>query len=1040
MAFDRKTLLATTFIAGIAMAAPSMAFAQSQEDEDDQRPRPSSQQATQVGEVVITGSRIRRNEFTATQPIQVITAEEATLEGLADTSEILQGSTAANTATQINNFFTGFVTTGGPGVNTISLRGLGANRTLVIFNGRRVGPAGARGTVGPTDLNVIPGSLIERVEILTDGASSIYGSDAVAGVINVITRTNLDGGRAEVFYSQPFESGGEELRLSLGQGWTFDRGYISAAAEYYRREQLTFGDREWFDCPQSYFYRDPNYQVRADVIDPATGNFKCDFVLTNIVRASAVVVNGGVYNRSGDFRTDPTASFNVAPVFRQGYQGCDMPGYFHVAGGAAAAGGGFNCSIAARPSSEQRAARGLYPLYDDRYRSRTAISPVERYSFASFAGFDLTPTTEVFGELLINRRQSRQDSWRQLFPQISNFHPTNPWGGNCNNTNPLLFCHVLLPVVLWETGGKQRVDYMRGVAGIRGSINVGGGWDWEIAAQYSRSDADYGGAFFYNDRVNAVSGALIPVAPANPLSPDPAVQAIAARQAAFRATGCDLPALLPGSPTCPGVFNWTDPNYINNGALPQAQRDYILGYEIGNTIYTHAYIEGLLTTPNLFTLPAGPAGAALGFQIRREEIDDQPGPEQQRGNLWGQSQAGRTAGSDSVREIFGELELPLVRNAFLMDSLTLNLSGRYSDYDSYGDNTTYKVGLNWQITPSWRIRASQGTSFRAPALFELYLANQTSFLGQAQIDPCANPTARAGNPTLDANCLAVGVPNTYNGAGTSSAEIVTGGGIGVLNPETAEAQSIGLIWTPSFIDLNIALDYYRIEVIDEVRQFGAGNIVNRCYTSEDFPAEPLCALITRAPPGSTREFQIISVNDSYVNIARQESEGLDLTMRYRHRFALGDLTLNARFTHILNWESQVFGTAAPIQNHQRIGSPDFVGNASARFDRGDWTYFWGVDFVGETSNADFLTPPNSGTFLGEPVFFKRFTDHYFTHNFSVRRRMDQWTLQAGINNVFDQAPPITSASGGGTRIGNTPLASQYDWIGRRVFFNIARSW
>ena len=151
MAFDRKTLLATTFIAGLAVFAPSFAMAQSQtpqtppaEEEEDE------QAASNVGDVVVTGSRIRRNEYTSTQPIEVITAEESTLEGLIDPAQILQGATAAGTANQINNNFTGFVTTGGPGVNTLSIRGLGAQRTLILLNGRRLGPAGARGTVGPS--------------------------------------------------------------------------------------------------------------------------------------------------------------------------------------------------------------------------------------------------------------------------------------------------------------------------------------------------------------------------------------------------------------------------------------------------------------------------------------------------------------------------------------------------------------------------------------------------------------------------------------------------------------------------------------------------------------------------------------------------------------------------------------------------------------------------------------------------------------------------------------------------------------------------
>ncbi|MDZ4375222.1 MAG: TonB-dependent receptor plug domain-containing protein, partial [Phenylobacterium sp.] len=357
--------MASTIIAGLAVFAPTMVMAQTQPAQTQQQ---EDEEAAEIDEVVVTGSRIRRNEFTSSQPIQVITSEQATLEGLADTSEILQSSTAANTATQINNFFTGFVTTGGPGVNTVSLRGLGAQRTLVLINGRRVGPAGVRGTVGPTDLNTIPSSLIERAEILTDGASSIYGSDAVAGVINIITKTNLDGGFIGAYASMPLEGGGEEVQVSASYGNTFDRGYLSVGADYYERSELLFGDREHFDCPQDRVYSDPQLMHRIDVLED--GEYKCDFVLNSIMRTQLAGSIGPVLaanRRDGDF------VFNSAAVQGGGFTGCDAPGFQHVAGGFnSGATPGPDCSITASPTAVRRAAYSVYPLYNDRYASRTA--------------------------------------------------------------------------------------------------------------------------------------------------------------------------------------------------------------------------------------------------------------------------------------------------------------------------------------------------------------------------------------------------------------------------------------------------------------------------------------------------------------------------------------------------------------------------------------------------------------------------------------------------------------------------------------------
>lgn len=1023
MRINRNRLLASTFIAGAMAIAPAAAWAQESGDQQNQT-QTEDTVSTKVSDVVVTGSRIRRNEFTSSQPIQVITSEQATLEGLADTTEILQSSTAANNATQINNFFTGFVTTGGPGVNTISLRGLGEQRTLVLVNGRRVGPAGVRGSVGPTDLNTIPSSQIERIEILTDGASSIYGSDAVAGVINIITKSNQDGGNVDVFTTQPFDGGGEDYRLSASYGKTWDRGYLTLGADYYERKELLFGDRDYFQCPQERVFLDENLLIRGDVVDPATGTYKCTGTLNAILRTQYA---GGGANRAGDYIFSPGA------VAGGGYTGCDINGFHLVAGGSGA------CSITAQPTDVRRAATAEYPLHSDRYDSRTAISPVKRTSVSLFGGYDLTPNIEMFGELLYNKRESEQRSWRQLFPTTAPIHTLNPFGGVCNGTSDI-GCHFVTPVALVNSNNDQEVEYWRGVGGFRGDFQIAGRtWDWELSGQYSKSKGTYGGNFFYNDRVEATAGYLAWFGA--DLEYEEVLDSngnVIYRDDDFIGAGnCDV-FLLKTATACPtGGVNWYTKELVENGTLTPEELAFLMGYERGTTTYEHKYVEGVISG-ELFDLPAGPLGMALGFHIRKEEIDDNPGEQQRNGNLWGSTAAGRTMGSDTIKELFAELEVPLLKNVPGFNSLDLNMSGRYSDYDSYGSNSTYKVGLNWSITPSYRIRASYGTSFRAPALYELYLANQTSFLGQANIDPCIN-YGTSNNNELKTNCASQGIPDDYGASGSSSATIITGGGVGVLNPETAKATTIGLIWTPSFIDMSIALDYWKIQVNDQVDQFGADNIVAGCYTSENFPNEALCSLFERdLNVNSTTYLQILRVNDSYVNISEQQNEGLDLNIRYKKQFTFGDLTVNGRASYILDWTQKTFGDSVVTQLESRIGRPELNGQVSARFDRGDWTGFYSVDFVGETDNAPFYaTPGNQGTYLGEAVWYERSTPFYMTHNFSVRRRLDDLTLQLGVRNIFNENPPLVSVSSGATRIGNTPLASQYDWQGRSLTVSLS---
>jgi iron complex outermembrane receptor protein len=236
---------------GGAICAP--AWAQTQPSGQTQSSQPgqpgaapaSSSGSGSVGEVVVTGSRIKTTTFNSPDPLTVITAEQAELSGGVDTAQILQLSAVAANAQQINNYFTGFVTTGGPGANTLSLRGLGSDRTLFLIDGQRLGPAGVGGTVGPIDLNVIPESMIDRIEILKDGASSIYGSDAVAGVVNIITKTDQDGGQIHAFANPSQGGGGEIYQINGSWGKTFDKGYISVGFDYYRQDELKLSQRSW---------------------------------------------------------------------------------------------------------------------------------------------------------------------------------------------------------------------------------------------------------------------------------------------------------------------------------------------------------------------------------------------------------------------------------------------------------------------------------------------------------------------------------------------------------------------------------------------------------------------------------------------------------------------------------------------------------------------------------------------------------------------------------------------------------------------------
>lgn len=978
MQLKRQYLFGTTVLAGIlAVSAP--AFAQATQPSAQTRTPTPSEQATQLGEIVVTGSRIRRNnEFTSSQPIQMITSEQVDLKGTADAATALMSSSIAAGSFQLNDQLTGYVTAGGGGTQSVALRGLGSQRTLTLLNGRRAGPAGTRGQVQAFDLNVIPQSLVERFDILKDGASSLYGSDAVAGVINIITKRDLDGGYMSAYASQPFEGGGEVYRIDGSYGQTFDRGYFAVAAEYYRGEALRRQDRDDTGC-QADNLRSAATGERVDYIDPRTGSYKCvNFTnqylsvtgLGSLVRKN---LSGYQYNYNTPGNTSPYpewARFNNA---------ADKNTYLYA------------------------------PTESALWNRATVISPVERATLYFNGGYDLTPNVELYTELMYNRRESSQNGVGQIFQSFAQRNTVNGAPNVLPASNPNNpFGINLQSVGVYESSSHQTVDYYRAVAGIRGQFDAfGRNFDWDVYGQYSLSDAVYdNGPRVILDRFLALNSPNV-ACTNNPLGGN--------------VSNFNCSALPNGIP-------WTSARVLA-GDFTQAERDFLFINEDYTTTYDHAYIEGVLSTDNLFSLPAGDVGFAIGAQIRHEKIDDTPGAQAASRNIALYTSAGRTVGSDDIREVFAELDMPLLKALPFAESLNLNVSGRVSDYDSYGTNSTWKAGLNWQITPEYRVRGSIGTSFRAPALYELYLGNQTGYGAQSAVDPCYNYGNNSGlDPNVLAACKALGIPD--NQTGGSSATIFTNGGKGVLEAETAESRSLGAIWTPRFASLSVAVDYFEIEIENQVAQFGAYNIIEYCLRGRT----EFCSLF-----GRDANNYITTVNNSYVNIATQWSRGIDLTLRYDRDTPLGALTFQTQNTWKLEDRTNTLGGEVEdyLGNTFNYSGPQYAGNLSLTLRSGDFTWNYAVDAIGKGSDYDqygYRTAYSSK--YQQNVEYKMWNEVTTYHSASVRVNVNDWTFQAGVNNLFDERPPSSDAST--WRVGTAAL-NGYDMRGRRGFVRVGRS-
>jgi len=953
-----------------------------------------------VAAVVVTGSRIRKNEFNSPDPIQIIRGEDAQLRGVGDAAALLQTSTIASGAPQVNSLTsTAFVSNGGVGAQTISLRGLGANRTVFLLNGRRAGAAGTRGGVSSFDLNVLPEGIIDHVDILKDGASSVYGSDAVAGVVNVITKTKFNGGEINVFGSRPERSGGDQYRISGSFGVASERGYLSANVDYFTQAEQTYGQRKYTNCPQNYIFNSSTGK-RADAVDPRTGKFACtQYPYDDIWLYDGATFAGLPGKLQYDYSGKTAAFAPHNPV--AGYPGA--PAGFYVVG-----------------DSSFPNDRGLVDGYSPLSNNQTLAPNLSTTSVFLQGGYKITNDLEAYSEVLLDRRISATHGVRQFWTYLYTQDGGDPFSKGFTGN------YILSPTpVTPRDNSKQVVDFYRVLGGLRGTLPTIGflkGWQWDSFVQYSRSEGTYGQDVILKDAVYAFDGRS-----------DFGSYGLANANSIPRPTASCVGYVTPISKRACVDVNWLSPDFMN-GKYTAAENNFLFDNEVGKTLYDQTTFE-VAANGELFKLPAGTVGAAVGLHFQRDMINDVPGKDTLASNVWGQSAAGITKGSTSTREMFGELNIPLLRDLPFIQRFGLDLSGRATTVDRHGSNATYKVGANWQISPEYRLRATYGTSFRAPALFESFLANQTSFVGERSIDPCnnwgANLAAGLIPQRVATNCAAQGVPSNF--AGAASATVFTGGG-SHLKSETSTSYTLGAIWTPSFEKLSVAVDYFNIEIQNEVATLGPNNIVYGCLNSTSFPSDPLCSLFQR---NSTH--QITNVFDNFINIATQRNTGLDLTVNYRHAMPLeSKLTIDLQATWTFKNTTELLpGKTDDING--TVGYPTFTSLANVRLDHGPYTFLWNVQWIGPSSDARFVGPAinTDGT-----VAYKIRTEPTVYHALSVRRDLASWTATVGVANVFDDHPPALSTVPIGGKhystVGVSVVASQYDYMGRRAFVNLSK--
>jgi len=1028
----------TALMAGPVLAqdiSGAPAAAQPKQDEQAQaQPTAAKSESTDKGAIVITGSRVRHKNFETASPIDIITRDDRVLAGTRSTTETLQNSTITSGTQQVSSGFLGFVSDNGSAANTVGLRGLGASRTLVLLNGRRLAPAGVGPQLIAADLNVLPTSMVQRIEVLREGASSIYGSDAIAGVINIITDTAINGITLDAYVDHPLAGSADTLRGSITLGKTFDRGHITASFEARKFDGLRAGDRNAYRCPRDLFFQNGQ---EVGQLDPSTGQLRCfpfqyDFLGIASGYGIAVDFNAGAVNRITFPGYTTGQPFIGAPVVVN------------------------NNNLRPSPSPVQLETH--------------LISPIKTFTGYLNGSYEVgvLGDAELYGEALFTRRLSHQDYATQLsfdltaLPGdvqvygghlyglpigdfgvgVSPFYPTAWDAANVNRFTPFI-------VPDRTSSEKEKVDFFRANGGLKGNIGIGD-WRYDGNVQVSRTRAT---DTVINPTTSRLGNALV------------AVPAPAGTPAGVITTG------LPGQTgaglgyTCAsnvtnGAYNggdcvpldFYDPQVVLFGRLPANVYNYIYQANVSHTHFDQETAQ-LVFDGTLFALPGGDANAAVGVEHRHDHIRDVPSEAALNGELYGRSSSGITQGSDTVNEAFGEINLPILKDRTFASILELDGSARYTNYKSYGGGFTYHINGQWAPHSIIRFRGNYGTSFRAPNLYEQFVANQTGFYSP-QFDPCdgLGTDVTPGTNRYN-NCIAALtglVPDPLAFVANNGITVTTRGGRDNLKAEKSTAWGLGaVISVPRRIaDLTIAVDYWDIKIKGEVKVLG--NILfDLCYDSADFPNNVYCSFIgPRTPATDANPGNLTTLDNPYINIASQSASGLDFDVRYARSTPMGRFVAQLNATRNLHQRYQPFAQIANADFNGTLGypgngaGPKWVGSLDLRLiTPRDITLRWGIKYIGRQDSNSLV---NGFTINGQPVDYDLVAEAYWEHTASVQwswRNIGQFTI--GMRNVFNAKPPTISGfpdvNGQYPRFGNYFGSGDYDYLGRSVFVNVTRT-
>ena len=749
--------------------------------------------STPIEEIVVTGSHIARDPTNYVGPMSIVTGTDIARQPTYSLQDmLLKVPSIGLQGTSRNN------ANGGRGAQFTGIHQLTPQRTLVLMNGRRM-VSTIRDSLGlAVDMQSFPVNMIEKVEVLADGASAVYGSDAIAGVINVKTKTGFNGVEISGGAGTPDDPGGKSYNAGILMGMSGTRGSVTAALTITDNGDIDYQQRKWAKVPL------------LGSLDVGGGT------VLNLV-GSGIPPEGRQPDAGIIFIPDPTTGNSYQPYDTFGFAGLN-----------GSSGDGSIQSILQE---------GHRYNYNDIPTGSSLVAGSRLLNGAVTGEIYLKDNATAYFELLGMHRSGTLN-----FTPL----PIADAAGRFTDLIQVPFTNPHLPAdaaaviaaalpggatqfQMWWRGldlGARRFDYtnqtIKSTAGIRGDFDFSGrSYHYDTWMTYGRSDLNE----VTHNQVN-----------------------VAKLQTAVNPAACAL------DPACPGGANPTL-NIFGRHPTTQAQRDYILFDDQEGTTYDIWHLGGTVTG-DILDLPAGPLGMAAGAEWRRESGTDQTSGVVQAGDSGG-NYAAPTKGHFTVWEMFAEFHVPLLEDRPMVKDLSMDGAVRYSSYNRAGDETTYKVSLRWAPTDSLSVRGVLSTGFRAPDILESFGGVSDSYLTVA--DPCNSAgTLYTTNATVRANCLADGVPASF--VQNASQLKISQGGNPDLKPETSDNYTIGLVFTPQQVEnLSLSADWYSVKVNHAINTPDPVDVITTCYTTAGLTA-PECARIGRGASGTVVRFDLLLEN------------------------------------------------------------------------------------------------------------------------------------------------------------------------------------